>query len=123
MTLRYGRWRAIRRGWTAECLGLFAAFQFANFFFHFLARLKGYDELLRYVDLVAGARITRLASGTLLDLEHPKIPQLNPAFLDERFDDGVEGLLNDFLRLQLGETDLVGNRFHNLFLGHDCHLL
>jgi hypothetical protein len=37
---------------------------------------------------------------------------------DQRFDDRVEGLLDDFFRLQLGEPDLFGDGFNDLFLGH-----
>ena len=36
----------------------------------------------------------------------------------QRVDDGIESLLDDFLRLQLRETDFIGNRFDNLFFCH-----
>ena len=42
---------------------------------------------------------------------------------DERLDDRVESLLDDFLRLELGEPDLFRDGPNNLFLGHDSVLL
>ena len=37
---------------------------------------------------------------------------------DERLYDGIKSLLNDFLRLELRQADLVGDGFNYIFLGH-----
>src|SRR5262249_36267126 len=66
--------------------------------FHLLARLERDDELGRHVHLVAGARVARLARLALLDLEDPEVAQLDPPLADQGLDDGVERLLDDFLR-------------------------
>jgi len=52
------------------------------------------------------------------DLENAEIPQFDAVIFDQRCDDGVESLLNDFLGLKLREPDLLGNGFDYLFLGH-----
>ncbi len=94
------------------------AFQLADPFFHLLARLERYDELLGNVHLLARPRVARLAGSPLLDLKDPEVPQLDAAVLYERLNDGVERLLDDLLRLELRQTDLLGDRFDDLFLGH-----
>jgi hypothetical protein len=38
--------------------------------------------------------------------------------LDQRLHDGIERLLDDFLRLELGEPDLLGDGFDDLFFSH-----
>src|SRR4030095_8631619 len=93
-------------------------FHFAYSLLHLLAGLERDHELLWHKDFIASARVARLASRPSLHLEDPKIPQLDAVVLDERFDDGVEGLLDDFLGLELSQPDLLGDRFDNLFLGH-----
>jgi len=57
--------------------------------------------------------------GPAFHLENTKIPQLNAVIFDERFHDRIEGLLDDFLRLQLSQTNLLRDGFDDLFLGHE----
>src|SRR5262249_49423915 len=92
-------------------------------FFHFLAWLEGNDVLGRNVHLVSRAWIACFAGLTLLDFEDAEVSQLDAAHFDERVNDGVEGLLYDFLGLELGKPDAVGYLFDDLFLGHGPFLL
>ena len=104
-----------------SCLGsrIGLPFQLVDPFFHFLARLERHHKLFWDKDFLTRARVASLACGPSFDLEHAEVPQLDPLLFDQRFDDGIEGLLDDLLRLQLRETDLLGNGLNNLFLGHD----
>ena len=95
-----------------------SALHFADPFFHLFAGLERDDELLWYKDLIAGSRIASLPSGTTFYLENAKITQLDAVVFDQGFDDSVEGLLDDFLGLELRQTNLLGDGFDNLFLGH-----
>ncbi len=90
----------------------------SNQFFHLLARLEGHHVLGGDIHLVAGAGVAGLARGTLLDLEDAEIPQLDPALGNQRLDDRIEGPLDDVLRLELGQIDILGNLLDDLFLGH-----
>ena len=99
-------------------LGGRSAFHFANAFLHLFARLERNDELLWYKDFIARAWVPSLACGPTFYLENAKISQLDSMVFDQSFDDCVEGLLNDFLRLKLCQADLLGDGFDNLFLGH-----
>ena len=94
------------------------AFHFANAFFHFLAWLERDDELLWYKDFIASARVASFPSGPTFDLENSEVSELDAVVFDQCFDDCVEGLLDDFLRLELRQTNLLGDGFDNLFLGH-----
>jgi hypothetical protein len=38
---------------------------------------------------------------------------------DQGLNDGIEGLLDDFLGLELSQPNLLGNGLNDLFLGHD----
>src|SRR5262249_58788579 len=89
----------------------------SNQLFHFLAGLERHDILGGDIDLVARARVPRLARGAFLDLEDAEVPQLDPALGYQRLDDRVEGPLDDVLRLELSQTDILGNLLDNLFLG------
>lgn len=95
------------------------AFQFANAFFHFFARLEGDHEFLGNKDLLASPGITSLASSPLFDLENAEIPQFDAFVLDQGLDNRVEGLLDDFLGLELRETNLFGNGLYDFFFRHD----
>ena len=95
-----------------------SALHFADPFFHLFAWLERDDELLWYKDFVAGARVAGLACGPAFYLENAKISQLDAVVFDQRFDDGIERLLDDFLGLELSQPDLLGDGFDNLFLGH-----
>ena len=95
-----------------------SALHFANSLFHLFARLERDDELLWYKDFIASARVASFPSGPAFDLENSEISELNPVVLDQRFDDCVERLLDDFLGLELRQPDLFGDGFDNLFLGH-----
>ena len=53
-----------------------------------------------------------------LDFKNAKISQLDAASFEKRFNYGVEGQLNDFFRLELGQTEAVGNLLDDFFLGH-----
>ena len=57
-----------------------------------------------------------------LDFENAEISQLDSAFGKKRFHDGVKGLLNDFLGLELGQAGIVRNLFNDFFLGHGSGL-
>ena len=62
--------------------------QLPHFFFHLLARLKGYDEFLRHIDALASAGVASLAGRPRLDLKHAEVPQFDPPLLDQRLDGG-----------------------------------
>ena len=109
-------------GRKADSLGCQTLFELTDLFFHLLAWLEGYDEFLRYIHALTGPGITRLSGGTGFDLKYAKIAELDPPFLDQSLDDGVERLLDDLLRLELRHADLFRNRFDDLFLGHVASL-
>src|SRR5262249_48620573 len=91
----------------------------SHLFFHLFAGLEG-DDLLRLdIDAFSSARIAGFTSFAHLDFEHANVPQLGPADLNERVDNAVKGLLNDFFGFELGQPDAIGNLFDDLFLGHD----
>ena len=46
------------------------------------------------------------------------LKKLNTPFFNQRFNNRVECFLDDFLRLELGQPDLLRNRFYDLFFGH-----
>ncbi len=95
-----------------------STFHLADPFFHLLARLERDDKLLWHKHFVAGSRVPSLACGPAFYLENTEISQFDAVVFDERFDDGVEGLLDDFFGLKLCQPDLFGDSFDNLFLGH-----
>src|SRR4051812_12816627 len=95
----FGFWRAI--GWQMSGLFSRSALHLAHLLFHFLAGLKRDDKLLGHEHFIAGPGVASLARGTLFYLENTEISQLDAVVLDERRHDGIEGLLDDFLRLQL----------------------
>jgi hypothetical protein len=98
--------------------GCGSTFHFSHPLFHFLARLERDDEFLRYKHFVAGTRIPGLACGPTFYLENAEISEFNAVIFNERLDDRIERFLDDFLRLKLCQTDLFGDGFDNLFLGH-----
>ena len=53
---------------------------------------------------------------------HPRF-RVRTLLLLQRFDDGVEGLLDDLFRLELSQPNLVRYGLDYLFLGHDADLL
>src|SRR4051812_34538579 len=95
-----------------------SALHFADSLFHLFARLERDDELLWYEHFVAGARVASLACGPAFYFKNAEISQLDAMVLDQRFDDRIERLLDDFLGLELRQADLLGDGFDNLFLGH-----
>jgi hypothetical protein len=95
----------------------------ADLFFHFLARLERDDELLRHVDPLARPRVACFTRRPLFDFKDTEVAEFDAPLLAQRLDDSIERLLDDLFRLQLGEADLVRNRFDDLFLGHDSTLL
>lgn len=99
--------------------GVGQAFEFMDPLFHFLTRLECHHKLFGDKDFLTGTGVTCLASSPPLDLKHAEVSQFDSLLFNERFDDRVEGLLDDFLRLQLRETDFLGNGLYNLFFGHD----
>src|SRR5205823_6717252 len=106
----------------ADPLSCQTLFELADFFFHLLAWLEGYDEFLGHIHTLTGSGVASLAGRTSFDLKHAKIAELDPPFLDQSLDDGVERLLDDLLRLELRHADLFRNRFDDLFLGHVASL-
>jgi hypothetical protein len=101
--------------------GLFgsSAFHFPDAFLHLLTGLESDYELLWHKDFIAGSGVACLAGCPPLDLKYAEIPQLNSMVFHQSLDDGIERLLDDLFRLELGEPDLLGDRFNNLFF---CHL-
>ena len=70
---------------------------------------------VRGLRALRGAR--RLTSKT------PKLRSSIRSLFHQGLDDRVEGLLDDFLGLQLRQPNLLGNGSNDLFLGHDSILL
>ena len=95
-----------------------SALHFADPFFHLFARLERDDELLWYKHFVAGSGVASLACSPAFYFENAEISQFDAMVFDQRFDDCVERLLDDFLGLELRQPDLFGDGFDNLFLGH-----
>src|SRR5262245_4393494 len=95
-----------------------SALHFADPFFHLLAWLERDDKLLWYKHFVASPGVASLACSPAFYLENAEITQLDAMVLNQGFDDRIERLLDDFLGLELRETDLLGDGFDNLFLGH-----
>ena len=89
--------------------GRVLTFQLPDPFFHLLAGLERDHVFLGHEHLVAGAGVAGLAGGPPLHLEDAEIAKLDAALRHQGLDDGVEGLLHDFLRLQLGQPDFLGN--------------
>jgi hypothetical protein len=116
LRLGFAFWRAV--GLRVTGLGGGSAFHLADPFFHLFAGLERDHELLWYKDFIARPGIASLACGPAFYLENTEVPQLNAVVFNQRFDDRIEGLLDDFLRLKLCQTDLLGDGFDNLFLGH-----
>lgn len=114
--MTFGIWRTIRN----RMSGLFGgpALHLADPFLHLFARLERYNKLFGHKHFVAGSGIASLACGPPFYLENTEISKFDAVVFDERFDDRVEGLLDDFLGLELRQSDLLGNGFDNLFLGH-----
>lgn len=101
--------------------GLFSgpAFHFPDSFFHLLTWFECDHKLLRDKDFVPRPRVAGLASSPPLDLKNPEISELDAVVFDQCLDDGIEGFLDDFLGLELGEPNLFRDGFNDLFLGHD----
>src|SRR6516162_6167315 len=97
-------------------------FELPHLFFHLLARLEGNDVLLGDENLVAGSWIAGFSCRPLLDFENAEIAQFDPAILNQRLDNRVEGLLDDLLGLQLRHSDFIGNGFDDFFFSHDSVL-
>jgi len=121
MLTRFGRrtlgfWRAVG----LRVTGLFggSALHFADSFLHFFARLERDDKLLWDKDFITCPGVAGLACRPSFDLKNTEISQFDAVIFDERFDDCVERLLDDFLRLELGKPNFLGDGFNNLFLGH-----
>ena len=89
-----------------------------RFFHNQLEYLTG----IEVCDIVARSRVPRLSGGTSFHLKNAEIAKFDSSIFHQRVYDGVEGLLDDFLRFQLREPDFLGNRSDNLFLGHDSNL-
>ena len=53
-----------------------------------------------------------------LDLEDPEVSELDPTFLNERFDQRIERFLDPLLGTELGQVELFGDRPDDVFLGH-----
>ena len=94
-----------------------------NAVIHLVARLEGHDKPLRDEDLLAGSRVPCFVGGPLLDFEDAETPQLDASFGDQRRDDGVHRLLDDFLSLQHGGAGLLGDGSGNFLFRHDSVLL
>src|SRR5580704_8208836 len=119
LSLMCGFWR-----WGGICgcasggVGCGGFFQLADTFFHFLAGFERNHPFLRDIHPFAGSRISRLAGRSFLDLKDSEVPKFDPMIGDERLDNGLERLLNDLFGLELRQTNLFRNRFHDFFFGH-----
>jgi hypothetical protein len=119
--IRHGRCnRRFNRSPVGRC-GRFvgSALELVDPFFHLLARLESHHKLFWDKDFLARAGIACLASRPPLNLKDAEVPQFDPLFLDKRLDDSIERFLDDLLRLQLRETNFLGNGLYDLFFGHD----
>jgi len=95
-------------------------FQLPHPLFHLFAGFEGDYVLLGDVNFVTSSGVSRLSSRPLLDLEHAKGSQFDPLLFDQRVDDSIKCFLDDALGFELGQTDFFGNRFDDLFLGHNA---
>jgi hypothetical protein len=105
-------------GLKKSCLLGRSAFHLSNALFHLLAGFEGNHELLWYKDFIASSWIAGLPGCPPFYFEHPEISQFDPMVLDQRLNDCVKRLLDDLFRLKLGEPNLFGDGFNDLFLGH-----
>jgi hypothetical protein len=114
--MTFGFWGTVWLGETSllRC----AALHLADPLLHLFSGFERDHKLFGDKDFVSRAGIAGLTSRPSLDLKHAKIPQLNAMVLDQGLDDGIEGLLDDFLGLKLCQPNLFGDGFDNLFLGH-----
>jgi hypothetical protein len=71
-------------------------------FLHLLARLESDHQSFRHRYCLSGARVARLLGLSALDLEHAKASKLQPPFSNQRLDNAVENLLDDFRRAVSG---------------------
>ena len=111
------------RVWTTSRFAGFAfrfddLFRLADFFFHHLAGLERDDVLGFDIDRVAGARVPGFAGLAPLHFEDAEVPEFDATVAHQRVDDGVERELDDFLRLDLRELQLIGNELDDFFFGH-----
>ncbi len=86
--------------------------------FHVFARFESHHVFARHFDLLTRTRVSCLASRSRFYFKNPEVSQFNPPFSHQRLDDGVEGLLDDFFRLLLSQSDFFGDRSHDVFLRH-----
>ncbi len=115
--MTFGVWGAVGLG-VASLFGG-STLHFADPLLHLFARFERDHKLLRHKDFVTRTRVAGLACGPSFDLENTEIPELDAMVLDQRLHDGVERLLDNFLGLELRKSNLLGDGFNNLFLGHD----
>lgn len=115
--MTFGLWRTV--GLRIASLFGGTAFHFSHSFFHLFSRFERDHELLGNKDFITRSRVASFASGPSFDFENAEISQFDAMILDEGLDDGIEGLLDDFLRFELCETNLFRDGFDNLFFGHD----
>jgi hypothetical protein len=113
---RFWRWgRPCRRPSRGICRLLL---QLTDAFFHLFAGFERNYPFFRDIDTLAGSRITCLPRRPLLDFEDSEVAKFNAMVGHERFDDGVKRLLDNLFGLELGQTNFIGNRFHDFFFGH-----
>lgn len=103
------------------CCSLFSfpLLQKADLLLHLLTWLERHDVFFGNIDPLAGSRIAGLSSRSLLHLEHAEVPKLNPMLAHKCVDNCIEGLLDNFFRLQLGHPNLFRNCLHNIFFRHN----
>ena len=105
-------------GLNKSCLLGGSALHLSNPLFHLLAGFERNHELLWHKDFIASSWIAGLACRPPFYFEHAEISQLDAMVLDQRLNDRVKRLLDDLFRLKLGEPNLFGDGFNDLFLGH-----
>ena len=96
-----------------------APLKLADPFFHLFARLECDHELLWDEDFITRSRVASLASSPSFDLKNAKISEFDAVVFHQGLDDGIKGLLDDFLGLELSQPNLLGDGLNDLFLGHD----
>jgi hypothetical protein len=86
--------------------------------FHFFTRLERNHPFFSHIHSFTGARITSLPRRPLFHLKNAEVAKFNAVIGYKCLNDGVERLLNDLFGLELGQTNFIGNRFHDFFFGH-----
>ncbi len=119
MFFQFSRGDDIFQRWSDGRWYFFTFGQFHHFRFHLFPRLERNDIFFGDIYLTTGSGVTSLSCGPLLNLENSEIPQFDATFPDQGFDDRIKCLLNYYFGLLLCQSDFLGNRSNNVFLGQN----